>query len=86
METIEGEVDGGFGVDYQAVWAAISTFVYLGRIYIWPVEHYDDDLKKVLERARELRATPLREYDEAAARLEEDIAELEQRLANRPGR
>jgi hypothetical protein len=65
--------------DY-VVRAAAALFLMLGRIYIWPVENYDDDLEKTiaaLSRVAELE--DVKELPELVNSIEQELVELKSR-------
>ena len=81
LATIEQDVEVDFADSLQEIRAATYVFTALGRLYIWPVEHYDDDLKKIIGKAKEAREkTTEFQTEEISALMDEEIAELESRL------
>jgi hypothetical protein len=97
MQTIQQKFEGEPYGDFEAggtydqldiIRAAISVFIMLGRVYIWPIEPEDDengvnsyekDLRIVLDRAREITAISKQE-DRAFPVMDREITILERRL------
>lgn len=72
-ESIEdGEAD--------AVRAAAALFIMLGRVYIWPIEHYDNDLQLVITRLNAvMTCEEYQECEELVDAVKAEIQELENR-------
>ncbi len=61
--------------DYEIIRAAIWLFAQLGRVYVWPIEHYQEDLERTLSVGEQLLSS--RWHNEA---LPEYVAKLKQDL------
>jgi hypothetical protein len=64
----------------EIVRAAGALFVMLGRVYVWPIDSYDDDLERAIRAMSRLVTCP--EFEEAPELVEAvrvEIAELESR-------
>ncbi|PHR88828.1 MAG: hypothetical protein COA78_36245 [Blastopirellula sp.] len=48
--------------------AAISLFIMLGRVYVWPIEQFDDDLELAIVKSECLLDVP--EYEESPELIE----------------
>jgi len=69
----------------DVVRAAVGLFIMLGRVYIWPIEHYDTDLGLAVKQAECLLSVP--EYQESPELIEIiklEIQELKSRQASPP--
>lgn len=61
----------------EVVWAAVHTLLHFGRVYVWPVEHLENDLRLGSEALKKLRANP----EIPKAKIKSWERELEARLA-----
>ncbi len=61
----------------EVVWAAVHTLLHFGRVYVWPIEHLESDLRLGSEALKRLRSNS--EIPKAKIRSWE--RELEARLA-----
>jgi len=70
--------------EHEVVRAAVWLFAQLGRVYIWPIEKYGEDLEAAVKAGERLVAVEwLRE--EAPEYIEKLEADLEQIKARRKG-
>lgn len=66
--------------DADAVRAAAALFMMLGRVYIWPIEHYDEDLALTISQlTKTLECPEYEECDELINIIKTEIQELENR-------
>ena len=83
-EVLEGGVNQH---GHEAVRAAAWVVVQLGRVYVWPIEHLDGDLKLAvasLEEVWEKRLGPRSDFDPTfKAEIDAEIDALQSRI--RPG-
>ena len=76
-EALEMDIDDG----HEEIRAAAAMLVFLGRTYVWPIDHLDDDIKLAIKRLKELQKYEI--YAEAEGFVEEmerEITLLESRL------
>ena len=80
LETIDVEIDED---DFESVRAAIWLFTQLGRVYIWPINDYDEDLAKAIKAAETLIALEYLndEMPEYVEKLKADLIKLKTRLS-----
>jgi hypothetical protein len=77
METLKLEIEDNF----YKIHAAIGLFVMLGRVYIWPIEYFDNDLRNVITKANELLVESEFNQDiNTSSLLKNEIEELEFRV------
>jgi len=64
----------------DVVRAAACLFVMLGRVYVWPIKNYDDDLEKTIDALTRVSACDeYRELPELIALIGHELAELKSR-------
>lgn len=63
--------------------AAASLFIFLGRQYIWPIDHYDADLERAIAQLSRVKSNEM--YQEVEG-LQELIAREIQELESRRGK
>lgn len=64
----------------EVVRAAGALFVMLGRVYVWPIDQYDQDLEiAIAALAKVAQADSFTENTELVAAIEAEIAELKTR-------
>lgn len=74
---LEMDIDDG----HEEIRAAAAVLLFLGRIYIWPMDHIEDDLTLAIKRLEELRNYDLyRGLDEYVAEISNEIEVLKGRL------
>jgi len=60
--------------------AAAAVFVMLGRVYVWPIENFDQDLALTIARLEAVMATEdYAEVPELVAAVGQELAELKSR-------
>jgi len=65
---------------HDEIRAAIAVFIMLGRVYTWPIEHYDSDLKAAIKASRSLlTVTVYQESEELINMIGLEATELESR-------
>jgi hypothetical protein len=65
---------------FDTVRAATGLFIMLGRVFIWPIDNYDEDLELAISKSQQLLQTP--EYQEAPellAIIQGEVQELKSR-------
>ena len=68
----------------DVVRAAAGLFVMLGRVYIWPIDDYDSDLKLTIKQLKLVRAnSEYQELPELIELIDGELIELESRLPNK---
>ena len=65
----------------DTVRAAVGLFVMLGRVYIWPIENYDEDLELTISKCEALLEVD--EYLECKELIEQINLELEELKSRR---
>ncbi len=64
----------------EVVRAAASLFVMLGRVYVWPIQAYDEDLELTIARLSAVVAGgEFAEVPELVAAVEQELVELKSR-------
>lgn len=64
----------------EIVRAAGALFIMLGRIYVWPIHNYDEDLELAIEAMSKIvSAESFEETPELVALVEKEVAELKAR-------
>ena len=67
--------------NHEKVRAAASIILFLGRVYVWPVEFLDNDLKLAIERLTEMLELPIvKEDDEYQEVIRSELELLRSRL------
>ena len=78
IEELNKEVPGQ--ADLYTIRAAAGMILYLGRVYIWPIEHYQDDLALAIRRLEEAAIQPeIADYDEMKQLIAAEIDVLKGR-------
>lgn len=91
METcnIREEWLKGMAVDTEdepeVVRAAIALFLMLGRVYIWPIAKYDEDLELAISRTKALLESDLCESEDMTEAIQLELTELEDRRKENTG-
>lgn len=82
LRGIEADSEGDFEVARAAVW----LFRVLGRVYVWPIENYDNDLELAISKGEAiLKVEWLQgEAPEFLRHLKADLDELKSRRKKRP--
>ena len=71
---------------HEEIRAAAAMVVMLGRVYIWPIEKYDQHLELAVSRLKELRELEIyQEAPEFLAAIDDEIALLQARLSKEKG-
>ncbi|MBX2846905.1 MAG: hypothetical protein KTR16_01185 [Acidiferrobacterales bacterium] len=71
--------------DADTVRAAASIFVMLGRVYIWPIDHLDQDLElTICQLKKTLECEENKEVPELLEMIQTEIEELESRVQKKP--
>jgi len=71
--------------DPEVVRAAIALFIMLGRVYIWPIDNYDEDLELAILKAEELQKNDLMaEAEELIEAIKIETEELKSRKKKTP--
>ena len=69
----------------EVVRAAVALFVMLGRVYIWPIRNYDEDLELAISKLEELAKNDLMsEVDELIEEIKLETEELKSRRKKSP--
>jgi hypothetical protein len=64
----------------DVVRAAAALFLMLGRVYVWPIKAYDDDLEKTIASLTRVAACPeYKESPELVEVIEQELQELKSR-------
>ena len=65
----------------DVVRAAAGLFIMLGRVYIWPIDHFDDDLTLTIQQLRKVSENEeYKEIPELVDIISGELNELESRL------
>ena len=65
----------------ETVRAAIGLFIFLGRVYIWPIKEYDKDLALAIDKCGELlKNEQLKESQEIIDSIKIELIELQSRI------
>ncbi len=67
------------GEEPEIVRAAAWVFIQLGLVYVWPIEHLDDDVERTIAALSALRSGVYADDSTMVAALTAEITELEQR-------
>lgn len=71
--------------DPDTVRAAASVFVMLGRVYVWPIYHLDEDLELAISQLKKtLECEENKEVPELLEKIQAEIDELESRVKDAP--
>lgn len=54
---VRAVLEAGLGEGRDDVRAAAALLLFLGRTYVWPVDHLDSDLELAIDRLKELKAS-----------------------------
>lgn len=66
--------------DFEVVRAAAWLFIQIGRVYVWPITNYDEDLERTISALRSLLASEVaKETPELAEEVNAEIVALESR-------
>jgi len=66
--------------DPGAVRAAASIYIMLGRVYVWPIDHLDDDLELAIRQLkRTMDCEEYKEVPELIELIQSEVIELESR-------
>ena len=66
--------------DPDEVRAAASLFVMLGRVYVWPIDQYDDDLELAIRQLKKtMESEKYKELPELIELILSEVHELESR-------
>ena len=61
----------------ETVRAAAALFVMLGRVYVWPIENYDQDLERAIAALSELlKSDDYRDVPELESAIHAELSEL----------
>ena len=63
----------------EVVRAAAAIFIMLGRIYVWPIKTFDEDLERAIASWSKVAAEECAESPELVAAIEQEVAELQSR-------
>lgn len=67
--------------DADTVRAAASVFIMLGRVYVWPIDHLDEDLELAISQLKKtLECEENKEVPELIEIIQSEINELESRV------
>ena len=66
--------------DPDSVRAAASLFIMLGRVYVWPIDYFNDDLELVIQQLKKtMESEEYKELPELIELIQSEIQELESR-------
>ena len=67
--------------DPDVVRAAAGLFVMLGRVYIWPIDHYDQDLELTIAQLKRVKENDeYKELPELIEIIDSELTELQSRV------
>ena len=67
--------------EFEEVRAAVSIYLMLGRVYVWPIDHLDSDLALCIEQTEKMLSEPEHlEAEELIAQISEELTELKSRM------
>lgn len=66
--------------EFEEVRAAISIYLMLGRVYVWPIDHLDDDLALCIAQSEKILNLPqVQESGELVEQIRAELKALESR-------
>ncbi len=81
-ETLHHEIGDDPPVDTDEIRAAAAVLLLLGHLFVWPVEHWDEDLKLGISRLEEILS---KDYGgRAEEQIRAEIALLKARFEHKP--
>ena len=77
LKTIEGDAED----EFEKVRAAVWLFAQLGRVYIWPIDNYDEDLELAISKGESIASMEdlLEDVPGYISKLKAEIEELKGR-------
>jgi len=75
--------NGDIEDEYEEIRAAASVVIALGHIYVWPIDHLDDDLKLAAEKLKQIVNGPLSGETDFIELINKEISVLESRIINK---
>lgn len=66
--------------EFEEVRAAVSIYLMLGRVYVWPIDHLDEDLALCIKQTEKMLSDPENlESEELIAEIKAELTELKSR-------